>query len=77
MPVIYIEGIKPPCKPYSAVSLVLLGEREKLRLTTTVLWLLPLNSQIFKFNFPLFKFSHLLEVVVIRRRKIAGIDPDS
>ena len=30
-----------------------------------------------KSKFQLFKFSHLLEVVVIRRRKIAGTDPDS
>ncbi len=34
---------------------------------------LPLNSLTFKSKFQLFKFSHLLEVVVIRRRKIAGI----
>ncbi len=33
---------------------------------------LPLNSPTFKSNFQ----SHLLEVVVIRRRKIAGTDPD-
>ncbi len=77
MPIIYVEGIKPPCKPYSAVPLVLLGEKEILRLTTPLLWLLPLNSQTFKFNFHLFKFSYLLEVIVIRRRKIAGTDPDN
>ncbi len=36
MPIIYIEGIKPPCKPYHVVPLVLLGEREIQRLTTPV-----------------------------------------
>ncbi len=77
MPIIYIEGIKPHCKPFLAVPLVLLGEREILRSTTPVLWLLPLNSLTFKFNFHLFKFSHLLEVVVIRRKKFAGTDPDN
>jgi hypothetical protein len=28
MPIIYIKGIKPPCKPYHVVPLVLRGERE-------------------------------------------------
>ncbi len=36
MPIIYIEGIKPPCKPYHAVPLFLLGERDIQRLTTAV-----------------------------------------
>jgi hypothetical protein len=36
MPIIYIEGIKPPCKPYLVAPLVLLGERDILRLTTPV-----------------------------------------
>jgi hypothetical protein len=36
MPIIYIEGIKPPCKPYQVVPLVLLGERDIQRLTTAV-----------------------------------------
>ncbi len=46
-------------------------------LNNPVLWLIPLNSLTFKSNFQLFKFSHLLEVVVIRRRKIAGTDPET
>ncbi len=37
------------------------------------LWILP----TFKFKFKLFNFSHLLEVAVIWRRKIAGTDPDN
>ncbi len=32
MPIIYIEGIKPPCKPYQVVPLVLWGERDIQRL---------------------------------------------
>ncbi len=33
MPIIYIEGIKPPCKPY---QVILWGERDIQRLTTPV-----------------------------------------
>ncbi len=36
MPIIYIEGIKPPCKPYQVVPLVLLGERDIQRLITAI-----------------------------------------
>jgi hypothetical protein len=36
MLIIYIEGIKPPCKPYQVVPLVLWGERDILCLTTPV-----------------------------------------
>ncbi len=36
MSVTYVEGIKPPCKPYQVVPLVLLGEREIWHLTTAV-----------------------------------------
>ncbi len=38
---------------------------------------LPLNPPTFKFKSKLFTFSHLLEVVVIWRRKSAGTDPDT
>ncbi len=56
-------------------SLVLWGEKEiggaeQQRFTT-----LPLDPPTYKFK--LFNiFSHLLEVVVIWRRKIIGMDPD-
>jgi hypothetical protein len=36
MLIIHIEGIKPPCKPCHAAPLVLLGERDILRLTKPV-----------------------------------------
>ena len=36
MPIIYIKGIKPPCKPYQVVPLVLLGERDIQRLITAI-----------------------------------------
>ncbi len=36
MPIIYTEGINPPCKPYQVVPSVLLGEREIWRLITPI-----------------------------------------
>ncbi len=77
MPIIHIEEIKPPCKPYPVVPSVLLGEREVLALNNTRFMTSPSEFTNFHSNFQLFKFSHLLEVVVIRRRKIAGTDPDT
>ena len=70
----YFEGIKPPCNPMETQPLVLWGEKEiggaqQQRFTT-----LPLDPPTFKFK--LFNISHLLEVVVIRRRKIIRMDPD-
>ncbi len=48
-----------------------------MALNNTRFMTLPLNSLTFKSNSQLFKFSHLWEVVVIRRRKIAWTDPDT
>jgi hypothetical protein len=49
------------------------GKGDRGRLTTTV-YDSPLDPPTFKFK--LFNILHLLEVVVIRRRKIIEMDPD-
>ncbi len=38
MPIICIEGNKPPCKPYQVVPLVLFGERVEIWCLTTAIY---------------------------------------
>jgi hypothetical protein len=52
MPIIHIEGIKPPCKPCHAAPLVLLGERDILCLTTPV-YDSPSDYTIFQIQIPI------------------------
>ncbi len=74
MPIIYFKGIKPPCNPIESQSLVLWGEKEIGGALQQWFTTLPLDPPTFKFK--LFNISHLLEVFVIQRRKIIGMDPD-
>ncbi len=74
MPIIYFEGIKPPCNPIESQPLVYEGKRRWVTINNNGL---RLSRQILPtFKFKLFNISHLLEVVEIRRSKIIGMVPN-
>ncbi len=66
---LYRRNWNRPVNPVQPCPWFYWGERQTACLTTPVLWLLPMNSQHLKYQFPItliFKF--LLEVVAIQRK---------
>ncbi len=74
---LYRRNWNRPINPVRPCPWFYWGERQIARITTPVLWLLPLNSQHLNFQFPITSiFKFFLEVVVIQG-KIAGTGPDT
>ncbi len=71
MPIIYFEGIKPPCNSTDTQPLLLWEKERWVTISNSGFrlshWTLP------TYNFKLFNISHLLEVVVVRRKKVIGM----
>ncbi len=76
MPIIYIEGIETTLLTLFGCILGFIGGKV-VRLTTPVLWLLPLNSQTFEFSFQLFLIFTFVRSRFDLEEKIARTDPDS
>ncbi len=78
MPITYIEGIKTTLLTLLGRILGFIGLKVDSAPNNTRFMTSPSEFTNFQIlNFQLFQFSHLLEVVAIRRKKIAGTDPDS
>ncbi len=76
MPIIYIEGIKTTLLTLFGCILGFIGGKVGSALNNTRFMTSPSEFTNFQiFNFQLFQFSHLLEVVVIRRKKLPGQIP--
>ncbi len=76
MPIIYIEGIKTTLLTLFGCILGFIGGKLDNALNSTCFMTSPSEFTNFQlFNFQLFQFSHLLEVVVIRRKKLPGQIP--
>ncbi len=73
MPIIYFEGIKPPCNSTDTQPLLLRGRERWVTISISGLglshWTLP------TYKFKLLNILHLLEVVMVRRKKLLGWFP--